>query len=74
MEYTKETIIRFIDNKGLTDSVRNVSINSPLTMEQVFFQLSDSNDYERDTEIVVKLSCAGFSTEKIKQIINVMNN
>jgi hypothetical protein len=64
----------FFYDKELSDIIRDISINSPLSSIEVFCLLRVSNDIMKDSEIIKKLSCNGFKFENIKSIIYALNN
>lgn len=74
MELTKERILEVFYDKALSDVVRHISINSPLEIENAIVCIHGSKNYKRDKEMVIKMSCAGFDIQRIKQMVQIMNN
>ena len=68
----EEEIIFF--NKELADIIRDLVRYNPVTLEDAIFCLKDSNNINRDTLIMRKLSRAGVPRRQIMTIIIILNN
>lgn len=60
-------------NKELCDSIRDISIMSACSLENAISLLEQSNNYERDSFIIKKLSDAGISFKQVMISIKSIN-
>lgn len=60
-------------NKELCDSIRDVTVNSPCNIKEAIILLSASNNYNRDSELIIKMYCVGLKYKKVLLFISAIN-
>ena len=70
---TLEEEIIFFDRE-LSDTIRDLVRNNPVTLEDAILCLKDSNDIDRDVFIMKKLSRAGVRRQQIITTIIILNH
>lgn len=68
-----EEIHRFQKTPLLTEA-ENTAIKCPMTTGQAYHLLEGSNNYKRDSEIIIELANIGLGTGHIERIINIINH
>ncbi len=60
-------------DKELSDVLRDVTINSAITLDDAYVCLKNSDDYKRNSFIITKLANQGFYLKSILMIIESVN-
>jgi hypothetical protein len=61
-------------NKKLSDTIRDIVLNSACNFNEALELLNESKDYERDSFIIKKMRNVGYRKRMIKQILITLNN
>ncbi len=60
-------------NKELSDTIRDVVVNSACDFDQAVRLLSESKDHKRDSFLIKKLKNVGFSESRVNEFIRAIN-
>ena len=61
-------------NKALSDTLRDVVINSACDFDQALRLLNKSKDHNRDAELIKKLKNCGISERQVTVFISAINS
>jgi len=61
-------------NKKLSDSLRDIVINSLCSFEEALRLLHISKNHDRDVELIIKMKNCGLKEHKVRMFISCINS